>query len=58
MIMRYVLGGPIVALEELQWHLYAFGFMVGLSYTLVSMTSNVRVDVLAERWSRRRSGHG
>jgi len=52
-IMRYVLGGSIVALEELQWHLYAFGFMVGLSYTLVH-DQHVRVDVLAERWSRRR----
>jgi len=52
-IMRYALGGSIVALEELQWHLYAFGFMVGLSYTLVH-DQHVRVDVLAERWSKRR----
>lgn len=52
-VMRYVLGGSIVALEELQWHLYAFGFMVGLSYTLVH-DQHVRVDVLAERWSKRR----
>ena len=34
-LMRYVFGGSIVALEELQWHLYAFGFMVGLAYALV-----------------------
>lgn len=52
-VMRYFLGGSIVALEELQWHLYAFGFMVGLSYTLVH-DQHVRVDVLAERWSKRR----
>jgi TRAP-type mannitol/chloroaromatic compound transport system permease small subunit len=52
-IMRYVLGGSIVALEELQWHLYAFGFMVGLSYTLVH-DRHVRVDVLADGWSKRR----
>ncbi|MEI4231465.1 TRAP transporter small permease subunit [Roseovarius sp. D22-M7] len=52
-IMRYVLGGSIVALEELQWHLYAFGFMVGLSYTLVH-DKHVRVDVLADGWSKRR----
>lgn len=51
--MRYVLGGSVVALEELQWHLYAFGFMVGLSYTLVH-DQHVRVDVLAERWTKRR----
>lgn len=52
-LMRYVFGGSIVALEELQWHLYAFGFMVGLSYALVH-DQHVRVDVLAETWSKRR----
>ena len=52
-MMRYVLGGSIVALEELQWHLYAFGFMVGLSYTMVH-DKHVRVDVLADGWSKRR----
>lgn len=52
-MMRYVLGGSIVALEELQWHLYAFGFMVGMSYALVH-DNHVRVDVIAEGWSKRR----
>ena len=52
-VMRYFLGGSIVVLEELQWHLYAFGFMVGLSYTLVH-DQHVRVDVLAEHWPKRR----
>lgn len=52
-VMRYFLGGVLVALEELQWHLYAFAFMVGLSYTLVH-DQHVRVDVLAERWPKRR----
>lgn len=52
-LMRYVLGGSLVMLEELQWHLYAFGFMVGLSYTLVQ-DQHVRVDVIAERWNKHR----
>jgi len=52
-LMRYVFGGSIVALEELQWHLYAFGFMVGLAYALVH-DQHVRVDVLAEKWPRKR----
>lgn len=51
-LLRYVFGGSLVYLEELQWHLYAFGFMVGLSYTLVH-DQHVRVDVLAEKWSKR-----
>jgi TRAP-type mannitol/chloroaromatic compound transport system permease small subunit len=52
-VMRYVLGNSNVAMEELQWHLYAFAFMVGLSYTLVH-DQHVRVDVLAEKWNKRR----
>jgi TRAP-type mannitol/chloroaromatic compound transport system permease small subunit len=52
-ILRYVFGNSLVAFEELQWHLYAFGFMVGLSYTLVH-DQHVRVDVLAEHWPKRR----
>ncbi len=52
-LLRYVFGGASVALEELQWHLYAVGFMVGLSYALVH-DQHVRVDVLAERWPKRR----
>jgi TRAP-type mannitol/chloroaromatic compound transport system permease small subunit len=34
-------------MEELQWHLYAIGFMLGLSFTEVH-ERNVRIDVLAE----------
>ena len=52
-LLRYVFGGASVVLEELQWHLYAFGFMVGLSYALVH-DQHVRVDVLAERFTKRR----
>lgn len=51
-LMRYAFGGSIVALEEAQWHLYAFGFMFGLSYALVH-DQHVRVDVVAERLSPR-----
>ncbi|MGP9822229.1 TRAP transporter small permease subunit [Salinarimonas sp. NSM] len=52
-VLRYAIGTNFVALEELQWHLYAIGFMMGLSYTLL-MDGHVRVDVIAERWSHRR----
>lgn len=46
-LMRYILGVNIIALEELQWHLYAVGFMLGLSYCILH-DGHVRVDVLAE----------
>ncbi|WP_151702242.1 TRAP transporter small permease subunit [Nitrincola alkalilacustris] len=52
-IMRYVLGTNFIALEELQWHLYAAGFMIGLSYCFVH-DGHVRVDVLAEHLALRK----
>lgn len=41
-------NNPGTALTELQWHLYAAGFLVGLSFAMVR-GAHVRVDVLAER---------
>lgn len=41
---------PGTALGELQWHLFAAGFMIGLPYAMVR-GAHVRVDVLAERTS-------
>lgn len=52
-VLRYLIGTNFVALEELQWHLYAIGFMMGLSYTVLK-DGHVRVDVLAEKLSHRR----
>ena len=51
-VLRYAIGTNFVGLEELQWHLYAVGFMMGLSYTLLN-DGHVRVDVVAERLPRR-----
>jgi TRAP-type mannitol/chloroaromatic compound transport system permease small subunit len=52
-VQRYVFGIGAIWLEELQWHFYAIGFTIGLSYAMVA-DRHVRVDVLAERWSPRR----
>ncbi len=43
--MRYVFGEGRVEFEEIQWHIYAFGFLIGLSYCLEA-DAHVRVDVL------------
>lgn len=51
-VLRYVFGLGSIMLEEVQWHLYAVGFLLGLSFTEVH-ERNVRIDVLAERWSQR-----
>lgn len=51
-IARYAFGAGSIMLEELQWHLYAIGFMLGISFTEVR-ERNVRIDVLAERFTQR-----
>lgn len=51
-ILRYALGTNIIALEEMQWHLYAAGFMIGLSYCFIN-DGHVRVDVFAEHFQPR-----
>ncbi len=51
-VARYVFGVGSIAMEELQWHLYAIGFMLGLSFTEMR-ERNVRIDVLAESWRPR-----
>jgi TRAP-type mannitol/chloroaromatic compound transport system permease small subunit len=45
-IMRYALSSNYVWVEEIQWHMYAVGFMLGIGYAIVHDT-HVRVDVLA-----------
>jgi TRAP-type mannitol/chloroaromatic compound transport system permease small subunit len=51
-VARYAFGTGSIMMEELQWHLYAVGFMLGLAFTEVR-ERNVRIDVLAERWKPR-----
>ncbi|MBW2383826.1 MAG: TRAP transporter small permease subunit [Deltaproteobacteria bacterium] len=50
--LRYVFGEGRVELEELQWHLYAVGFLGGLSYC-VPADAHIRVDFLRDRLSPR-----
>lgn len=51
-VLRYGFGQGSIMFEELQWHIYAVGFMIGLSYC-ADVDRHVRVDVLAERWPLR-----
>lgn len=51
-MLRYLIGTSMIWMEELQWHLYAVGFMIGLAYAL-KLDGHVRVDVLADRFSHR-----
>ena len=49
-ILRYIFKSGMIELEELQWHLYAIGWLVGLSSTYI-VDQHVRVDVLTDNLS-------
>ncbi|MBO6594936.1 MAG: TRAP transporter small permease subunit [Pseudomonadales bacterium] len=47
-VLRYVFGEGRIELEEMQWHLYSTGFLLGIGYTF-QVDGHVRVDVVHER---------
>lgn len=47
-ISRYLFGEGRVEFEEIQWHLFSIGFLVGLSIAMDS-DDHIRVDVFHER---------
>lgn len=49
---RYLFGAGSVMMEELQWHIYGVGFLIGLAYCTAT-DRHVRIDVLHERWRPR-----
>ncbi|KUG26538.1 trap dicarboxylate transporter, dctq subunit, unknown substrate 6 [hydrocarbon metagenome] len=51
-ISRYLFKSSIVAIQELQWHLFAIIFLVAAAYTL-KYDEHVRVDVLYSKFSPR-----
>jgi len=52
-VMRYVFGKGRIEFEELQWHIYSIGFLIGASYCYEA-DAHVRIDVLHERFGLRR----
>ena len=53
--LRYIVGTNYIAMEEMQWHLYAVGFLMALSFAMLH-DGHVRVDVVAERLQLRTRG--
>jgi TRAP-type mannitol/chloroaromatic compound transport system permease small subunit len=51
-VLRYAFGEGRIEFEEIQWHLYSVGFLIGLSYTYQA-DAHIRVDVLHERFAPR-----
>lgn len=50
--LRYLFNEGRIELEELQWHLYSAGFLLGMAVCFAS-DQHVRVDVIHERLSLR-----
>jgi TRAP-type mannitol/chloroaromatic compound transport system permease small subunit len=50
--MRYALRINFVWVEEVQWHIYAVGFMLGIGYAILH-DAHVRVDALAMNFRKR-----
>jgi len=46
-IMRYLFNDVSIGMQELEWHLYATIFLLGITYTLKE-NAHVRVDVIYE----------
>ncbi|MFT4582367.1 MAG: TRAP-type mannitol/chloroaromatic compound transport system permease small subunit [Gammaproteobacteria bacterium] len=51
-VLRYAFDQGRVEFEEIQWHIYACGFLLGLAYAYQA-DSHIRVDVLHERLTER-----
>ena len=50
--LRYAFGEGRIEFEEVQWHLYAVGFLIGLA-TCMDSDNHVRVDIFHERMGLR-----
>lgn len=48
-VLRFVIGKGFIEFEELQWHLYAVGFLLALAWCLAE-DNHVRIDVLSEHF--------
>jgi TRAP-type mannitol/chloroaromatic compound transport system permease small subunit len=47
-VMRYLFKTSFVFTQELEWHLFAFIFLIGAGYTLLH-DGHVRVDIIYQR---------
>jgi TRAP-type mannitol/chloroaromatic compound transport system permease small subunit len=50
--MRYLFSEGRIEFEEIQWHLFAIGFLIGLA-TCMDSDNHIRVDVFHDRLSLR-----
>ena len=51
-IMRYLFKSGSIAMQEMEWHLFAIVFLIGIAYTLKE-DAHVRVDIVYDHLSTR-----
>lgn len=51
-VMRYAFNTSFVFTQELEWHLFAFIFLMGAGYTLLK-DGHVRVDIVYQRLGKK-----
>ena len=49
-VMRYLFNNVSIGMQEMEWHLYAAIFMLGIPYTLLK-EGHVRVDIIYDNLS-------
>lgn len=52
-VARYLFNSVSIGMQEMEWHLYASMFLLGIPYA-ISTDGHVRVDLIYERLSSRR----
>jgi len=50
---RYIFNSGSILLQELQWHLFAFIFLISISYTQTN-NAHVRVDIFYTKFSKKK----
>jgi TRAP-type mannitol/chloroaromatic compound transport system permease small subunit len=52
-VLRYGLSRSSVFMQEMEWHLFAVGYLLAAGYTML-YDEHVRVDIVYSSWSPRR----
>lgn len=52
-IMRYVFRTSFVFVQEMEWHMFSFVFLIGAGYALLH-DEHVRVDIFYQRMSKKK----
>src|SRR5438045_3378738 len=52
-VMRYVFRKSSVFMQEMEWHLFAVGYLLAAGYTML-YDEHVRVDIFYSSWSPRK----